>query len=335
MDNIVLVEYSSQYEKAWDRFVLQESINGTFLQTRNFLNYHPVERFEDNSLMFMKGNNIIAVIPANVIEEKEEKRLISHAGSTFGGIVLGKSYKKVGEVDAILNKLDEYLTENKFTEISLKMTGRIFSGSQSEIIDYFLFLHHYAPICEMGYAIDFQSFNSDISANFSASRRRGYKHALKNELNFRQLISSKEVTEFYSVLSDNMKKFDTVPLHTLEELLEFKNDRLKQNVMFYGVYFKENMVAGSMVFSFDKEVFHTQYLATSQDKLYLYPNEFLYKSLIETAREQGYKWISFGTSTLEHGKVLNKSLAQFKEGFGTIEYVNKTYEKRLGRCKVE
>lgn len=335
MDNIVLEEYSSQFEKAWDRFILQESINGTFLQTRNFLNYHPVERFKDNSLMFMKGSNIIAVIPANVIEEKEEKKLISHAGSTFGGVVLGKSYKKIEEVNTILSKLDEYLAENKFTEISLKMTSRIFSESQSEILDYFLFSHHYVPICEMGYVIDFSSYNFDIPSNFNASRRRGYKHSLKNELIFRYLTLDKEVAEFYSVLSDNMKKFETVPLHTLEELLEFKNDRLKQNVLFYGVYFEERMVAGSMVFSFGREVFHTQYLATSQDMLFLYPNEFLYKKLIETARDEGYKRISFGTSTLGHGRILNKSLAQFKEGFGTVEYVNKTYEKRLGRCIIE
>ena len=60
MDRIALIKYEDNYEKAWDRFVLEESINGTFLQTRNFLNYHPTGRFEDNSLMFMKGNNIIA-----------------------------------------------------------------------------------------------------------------------------------------------------------------------------------------------------------------------------------------------------------------------------------
>ena len=33
--------YTAEQEAAWDRFVMQESGNGTFLQTRNFLNYHP------------------------------------------------------------------------------------------------------------------------------------------------------------------------------------------------------------------------------------------------------------------------------------------------------
>lgn len=129
------------------------------------------------------------------------------------------------------------------------------------------------------------------------------------------------------VLENNMKKFDTKPLHTLEELLEFKNARLKHSISFYGVYFEGELVAGSMVFFFGKRVFHTQYLATNQNMLFLYPSEFLYTKLIETARNEGFDKISFGTSTLEHGKVLNKSLAQFKEGFGAIEYVNRTYTK--------
>ena len=37
--------YTADQKAAWDRFVMQESGNGTFLQTRNFLNYHPAGRF--------------------------------------------------------------------------------------------------------------------------------------------------------------------------------------------------------------------------------------------------------------------------------------------------
>ncbi len=329
MGNITLMEYEKSYEAAWDRFVLEESINGTFLQTRKFLNYHPEGRFEDNSLMFMKGNNIIAVIPANIVRHGGEKKLISHMGSTFGGIVLGKPYKKIDETDTILSELDDYLTSNRFTQISLKMTSRLYTEMESELLDYLLFLHNFKSACEIGYAVDFLHYNPDIASNFNASRRRGYKNSLKKELRYKLLAADSDVAQFYAVLVNNMKKFRTQPLHTLEELLEFKNCRLKQNISFYGVYFEDTIVAGSMVFHFGKKVFHTQYLAANQDNLSLYPSEFLYMKLIETAKEQEFEKISFGTSTLEHGKILNKSLAQFKEGFGTFEYVNRTYTKIL------
>lgn len=328
MDHIILVKYEDKYEKAWDRFVLKESINGTFLQTRNFLNYHPAGRFEDNSLLFLKGSNIIAVIPAHVEAEGDGKHLVSHKGSTFGGIVLGKKYKKIKDMQIIFKELDNYLKENNFTKITLKLTSSLFSVEESELIEYFLFLNDYVSSCEIGYCIDFRGYKEDIPMNFTSSKRRDYKYSLRNPLEFKVLEKDEEIACFYQVLENNMKKFDTVPVHTLDEIKELKNDRLNENIRFYGVYFENRLIAGGMIFYFEKKVFHTQYLATDQDMLYLFPNEFLYENLIETARNEGFEKLSFGTSTLEHGRVLNQSLAQFKEGFGTREYVNRTFTKK-------
>ena len=35
----MIIEYDETYKDTWDSFVLNDSINGNFLQTRNFLNY--------------------------------------------------------------------------------------------------------------------------------------------------------------------------------------------------------------------------------------------------------------------------------------------------------
>ena len=65
-----------------------------------------------------------------------------------------------------------------------------------------------------------------------------------------------------------------------------------------------------------------------QSSLFSYRiNEFLYTNLINEAQEKGFEIISFGTATLEHGKVLNRNLAQYKEGYGTSTYINYRYEK--------
>ena len=96
-----VVVYEKRHEQAWDRFVEQESINGTFQQTRNFLGYHPQGRFEDHSLLFMKGTSIAAAIPANLCAKGPEKILFSHQGGTFGGIVLGRHFKRISDVEEI------------------------------------------------------------------------------------------------------------------------------------------------------------------------------------------------------------------------------------------
>lgn len=323
--DLEIVRFSPDYSEKWDRFI-EQSANGTFLQSRKFLSYHPENRFEDNSLMFMKGGNIVAVLPANVVNE-ERKSLISHQGSTFGGIVTSKSFMKIAYLDAIFGELEVYLKEHGFDEIKLKMPGRIYQKSETELMDYFYFLNGYSVSQEVGYYIQYDKYQDEIISNFSASRRRDYRYALKNAFEFRKLETKEEIESFYNVLCDNYEKFGKKPVHTLEELLDFKFTRLPNNTDFYGVYLDGELVAAGMIFKFDRQVFHTQYLAVMQDKTNIFANEFLYKSLIEEAKIEGFQYMSFGTSTFEGGKTLNRPLAQYKEGFGTNEYVNRTYYK--------
>lgn len=329
-----LIPFEERWAEKWDKFVMSDSVNGTFLQTRNFLNYHPLGRFADKSLLFVKGNNIVAVLPANICEEDNGKILYSHQGSTFGGLVLGKAFKKISNLEPIMQLLDDYLLSNRIAEIELKMTSLLYSPEETALLDYFLQLYNYSVTYEMGYYIDFGSYADDIESNFTASIRRHYRSSLKTEFTFRELQTNAEIGEFYDVLCENYQKFGKLPVHTLDELLYFKNMCLKDVVRFYGVFQDDIMAAGSMVFRFAKKVFHTQYLACRHDMLQLFANNFLYRNLIVVAKELGFSKISFGTSTLYQGKVLNKSLAQFKEGFGTKEYINSTFKKilRNGGC---
>lgn len=81
--------YTPADEAEWDRFVMHESGNGTFLQTRNFLNYHPAGRFTDASLMvYNEHGGLGAVVPAALRLDGATRIFRSHPGSTFGGPVL-------------------------------------------------------------------------------------------------------------------------------------------------------------------------------------------------------------------------------------------------------
>ena len=323
--------YNDMYCDAWDKFVLTESCNGTFEQTRNFLSYHPAGRFKDNSLIFFKGQTIMAVMPAHVVEESGRKLLLSHEGSTFGGIVLGRGFKKITDIESVLGELTDYAQENGFAEIELKMTGNLYAHEPVEVLDYFLQQYGFFDTKELGFYIHLEGISSScILESFSASRRRDLRKAWKNELSFRELGNEEEIGQFYGILEANMRKFSKRPAHTLEELLDFKRARLSDIAFFYGVFHENRMVAGGMAFNFGEgEVFHVQYLASDQGRLELFPNEFIYYSMIVNALEKGYSNISFGTSTLDHGRVLNRSLALFKSGFGTDMYVNRTYHKKL------
>ena len=38
--------YENSYFEEWDTFIYERAVNGTFLQTRKFLSYHPKDRSE-------------------------------------------------------------------------------------------------------------------------------------------------------------------------------------------------------------------------------------------------------------------------------------------------
>lgn len=85
-EKYMIRSYREADEAAWDDFIEHQAVNGTFLQTRRFLNYHPKDRFQDCSLIIEdKKGHIAAVCPACCVEENGEKQFISHMGSTFGG----------------------------------------------------------------------------------------------------------------------------------------------------------------------------------------------------------------------------------------------------------
>ena len=78
MLDIRIEKYRAEYEKQWDQFIQEKSVNGTFLQERRFLNYHREGRFKDCSILFFDKTNLIAVCPACEVLQDGKKTFYSH-----------------------------------------------------------------------------------------------------------------------------------------------------------------------------------------------------------------------------------------------------------------
>ncbi len=322
----MIVPYEEKFEKAWDDFVLNKSINGNFLQTRNFYNYHPKDKFADASVIFLKDDEIAAVIPANEVDGGVT--LLSHQGSTFGGLIVGKKYANSTNYDWIFKEMVEYFMERGYKKAELSMHSWLYSPDvkHNELCEYYFQLSGFSVRAEIGFFINLENVDDEFESHFEKLKRRKLNKAKKQGLVFRKITGDDDIKEFYSLLTENLKKFNTVPTHNEEELLDFKNNRLKDITSFYAVFACDKMIAGSMVWNFcNKKVFHTQYLASSQEYLDLCPNEFLYANLIHAAVDEGYRYLSYGTASLNDGNTYNESLGMYKEGFNTDSYMNRCY----------
>lgn len=323
--------YNQEKEAEWDRFIDEKSVNGTFLQSRRFFNYHPEGRFKDVSLMVYDAkNNLIALCPACEQSIDGKRSFFSHRGTTFGGIIIDKKHYNGKYVVSLIAELKEFVENQGFETIYLKQTSDIFSSVESDLFQYAYCYNGFEEYKELSTYIDYSVYKEEILSNLAQGKRTNVHNCIKENLMVKPLSEDFEVAEFYDILCENLMKYDTKPVHTLDELLDFKNNRLKDECGFYGVYKDAEMLAGSMMFYFPKVgCAHTQYLAARQAYNKLSPMTFLYYSMIEKMKEQGYKRLSWGTVTEELGKILNMGLLTSKEDFGSSYCNNLTYYCRF------
>ena len=84
MKNYTVRLYEAQDFDVWNTFI-STAKNATFLFHRDFMEYHS-DRFQDYSLLVFDEKKLVAVLPANRVENT----VYSHQGLTYGGLVYGE-----------------------------------------------------------------------------------------------------------------------------------------------------------------------------------------------------------------------------------------------------
>lgn len=326
--------YQEKYEREWDEFVLgNESVNGSFLQSRNFLNYHPEDRFVDKSIIiFNEKDKIIAVCPACEVIQGNRKVFFSHKGSTFGGLLISKAYYTTDNVLEIINVLEEVIEQEGFNKIVFKLTSDLFSVENTDLLQYLLTYKGYDEYKELSTYVQLSEIKSDIISSLRNDKRRSIKKCVKNELEFRSLNTEDEIIDFHKILTINLTKFNAKPIHTPDEMLDFYRERLNGIVQFYGVFYKGEQVAGAMMFYFEKtNTLHAQNLSANLAYTDFSPSTFLYYSILKQAKELGYEKVSWGISTEDQGKDINFGLIRNKESYNSRYMLNRTFFKEFMR----
>ena len=198
--------YTADQEAAWDRFVMQESGNGTFLQTRNFLNYHPAGRFEDASLVVTNEHDaIVAVVPAAVQQRDGKRTFVSHPGSTYGGPVLREAYNTAARAIGILQAIDAYVAAHYEAAIFRPTVGLLEKEENQTLLYAFTYLG-YTQFTELNTWVPLAGKSAeDILASFRQDKRQNVRKAMKHDLTFRGLETQKEIETFHGLLAQNLE----------------------------------------------------------------------------------------------------------------------------------
>ncbi|MCS4434546.1 GNAT family N-acetyltransferase [Aquiflexum gelatinilyticum] len=299
--------YSPSDFESWNELV-ENSSNGIFLHSRNFMDYHR-DRFTDVSLLIKEGEELVAVLPGN----SYEKTFLSHQGLTFGGWIFRNGIDFVKQQEIILRSL-QFLSEKGFTRIRVKPVPEFYHSQKTDNESLMVSCGGVLVDEDPNYAIELPKVISD----------RGKRWGVQKAMNMGIHIEEDDgfVTFWDEILMPYHKQvLGYEPVHTLAEI-EYLAANNPGKIRQFNAYHKGEILAGVTVFS-HPEVARTQYIASTDDGRKNRAVDLLIGYLM---RHVGEKYIDLGGVTDPKTGLPKESLVQWKESFGGVLYMGKVWE---------
>lgn len=306
-----LIRYDENVHTFWDNFV-KEANNGTIFHERKFLNYHPKGRFNDHSLIFMEKNKPIAVLPAVDIDLEGERVLLSHRGSSYGGIVQPVN-QGVEKNVKMVKALSAYAKSEGFDDIMMTLPPDIYNQQLNNYLEFACFLEGYAYVKrEISSVLKLEDTIDKNIAKFKSTHRTAYRRGEKMGVKVRE---SNDYASFYAILKNNLKiRHGVSPTHTLDELEKLKSLYPKR-IRLYAAYVGETMIAGLVMFDANDLVTLAFYISHDEAYQEYRGVNVLFKEVIEDSIKRGFHYLDYGIFTVNMKP--NYGLARFKESFGS------------------
>ena len=300
----------------WDDFV-ERSVNGTFMQTRRFLGYHPPNRFRDHSLVLLdEDERWLAVFTAAKIERDGLRLLQSHPGASHGGLVISDDATPA-QLDESVHLIVEHARDADFHGIRLRSVEKVFCRRGCDELDAAYFRAGFITEGrELSSALRLEgSSRDDLLARWTEMGRRNVRKAERAGVEVRV---NDDFAAYWQLLEATLAtRHDTHPTHTLDEILRLR-ECLGERVQIVGGYLEGRLVSGTVLFLLNDVAAHTMYMA--QDYEY---QQFRSLNLVllhagELCRERRLRWLNYGISSEPgtRGLELNHGLFSFKRSCG-------------------
>lgn len=309
-----VVRYTIDKQQEWDAFV-RASRNGTFLFERGYMDYH-AHRFTDCSLMFYREGRLVALLPANWVEG--ERTVYSHQGLTYGGLVIGDELTSVRVMDVFAAMLDWMHTRLGAVRMIYKTIPYIYNRCPSEEDLYALFRHDAV--------LHTRAISSVVDMAHCIPMRKGRKSSIRQARTMGLFVGeSSDLAAFWQILGQVLREsHGATPVHSLEEM-QLLQSRYPENIRLFAAFTPDGrMIAGTLIYEMPQLV-HSQYIASSSEGKEKGAVDILYDWLINE-RYTGKRYLDFGTSVEQGGRVLNEGLVRQKEAFGARGVVYDSYE---------
>lgn len=305
-----VIPYEEKYAAAWDDFV-QHANNGTLFHTRAFLNYHPPDRFRDQSLLFKKDGKVVALFPAAVRHGESSNILRSHPGASYGGLVT-RSDLALRDAVRLVEHLLEVAQHRGYAGVEVTLPPQIYHQRPSNYVDFALLQNGFVyRKREVSSVIPLDLTAANVLELFSAESRRAMRRAIKLGVEARE---SDELPGFYQILKKNLSlRHNVQPAHTLEELHTLRR-LFPGGIRLFTAHVEKKVIAGIVVFACNSRAALAFYVSHVEAYQKYRGVNLVFYEVIRWCTLQGFRFLDFGIFTVNMDP--NWGLCRFKESFG-------------------
>lgn len=294
--------YHSDFYSLWNNFI-QHCDNATFLFHRDFMEYHS-DRFTDASLLIFEGNDLVAVCPANFVENQ----WYSHQGLTYGGLVINNTYLS-DRFGRMITELLTYLKSKGYNKAFIKSIPQFYGDDKLLKLKHQL-IKHQADVyrSDMVLAVDYSQ-----PLNIHKTK---LKHYNRNSIVGFEIRETADFSGFWNqiLIPRLQEKHQVKPVHTLDEIV-YLYSKFPKQIKQFNLYKEEELLAGITIFDTGKVV-KSQYGATSLKGEKHRAIEYLFIHLIHQFKNEGKRYFSMGTVTEQNDLGYNPGLLKQKEELG-------------------
>jgi hypothetical protein len=294
-----LERYDRSRHVVWDDFV-RASRNGHFMLQRGYMDYH-AQRFTDESLLFFRGDSLVAVLPAH----RCDSTLASHVGLPFAGLVVGPRTLH-RDVRSAFEQLGAYMRDTHLARFTCTPTPVCYHSTPFEDDIYAL------------YTLGARCTGMKLSAGFpglappSQSARTAHelrRTARRHPCHFRE---TDDVRAFWTHLERFLCEYHGArPVHTADEMALLKS-RFPGHIRMVVAEAGGEVIAGLLIYLTDR-VQRSQYIfRPSDDRARITARLTLHMA---THPDYQRAWHDLGTSEspltgqVDAGVLLNKEIS--------------------------
>ena len=298
---ITIKKYNNNLKNEWNNFVKNNKFY-TIYHLRNFLDYHPITKFQDCSIIIYHYDIIISVLPCC----KNNNKYFSYTGSTYGGPIIHNEWITIDKMKIIIDMIFEYY-ENK---IEFRLANDIYFSEEIKLL-YFLLSQKLHMIPELSWYIKSEDC---FITKIKNKRNKQYLTKMIKDDNIKCLITNdkNDYINFYNILKINLNKnHNTNPTHTLEEFLDIK-ERIKDYIYLFIVKEQEQILGGVFTIKVTDKCLYTFYITKNIEYNTCAVIYAMY-TISLFAKENNIKYVDYGISTENYGKDINIGLSDYKQ----------------------